>query len=196
MQFVEIDPQGHATNAGWAPHLDLEPIAPADLKLIEDVLAAPWIAKDLEQQALAHAGSFLVPEHFDEVRTRREKAVDKTLAAVHERLVKEINFWSDRYIKLQEDIAAGKDVRLTLENVRRTIDDLTARRESREKELLAMRHVVSATPGGARRRVGDSQGAIAAAQGSARLVGGCRCAQPHRAHRHAGGDERRTRAGP
>ncbi|MEJ5270143.1 MAG: helicase-related protein, partial [Hydrogenophilus sp.] len=134
MQFVEIDPQGHATNAGWAPHLDLEPIAPADLKLIEDVLAAPWIAKDLEQQALAHAGSFLVPEHFDEVRTRREKAVDKTLAAVHERLVKEINFWSDRYIKLQEDIAAGKDVRLTLENVRRTIDDLTARRESREKE--------------------------------------------------------------
>mgnify|MGYP001179546491 FL=1 len=146
MQFVEIDPQGHATNAGWAPHLDLEPIAPADLKLIEDVLAAPWIAKDLEQQALAHAGSFLVPEHFDEVRTRREKAVDKTLAAVHERLVKEINFWSDRYIKLQDDLAAGKDVRLTLENVRRTIDDLTARRESREKELLAMRHVVSATP--------------------------------------------------
>jgi len=68
------------------------------------------------------------------------------LAAVHERLVKEINFWSDRYIKLQDDIAAGKDVRLTLENVRRTIDDLTARRESREKELLAMRHVVSATP--------------------------------------------------
>jgi superfamily II DNA or RNA helicase len=146
MQFVEIDPQGHAINAGWAPHLDLEPIAPADLELIEDVLAAPWIAKDLEQQALAHAGSFLVPEHFDEVRTRREQAVDKTLAAVHERLVKEINFWSDRYIKLQDDLAAGKDVRLTLENVRRTIDDLTARRESREKELLAMRHVVSATP--------------------------------------------------
>ena len=72
--------------------------------------------------------------------------MDKTLAAVHERLVKEINFWSDRYIKVQEDIAAGKDVRLTLENVRRTIDDLTARRESREKELLAMRHVISATP--------------------------------------------------
>jgi hypothetical protein len=73
--------------------------------------------------------------------------VDKTLAAVHERLVKEINFWSDRYMKLKDDIAAGKDVRLSLENVRRTIDDLTARRESREKELLAMRHVISAPPG-------------------------------------------------
>ena len=146
MQFVEIDAAGTTINAGWAPHLDLEPLDASDMALIQDVLASPWIAKDLEHAALAHAGSHLVPEHFDEVRSRREKSVDKTLNAVHERLVKEINFWSDRYIKLQDDLAAGKDVRLTLENVRRTIDDLTARRESREKELLAMRHVVSATP--------------------------------------------------
>lgn len=146
MQFVEIDAAGTTINAGWAPHLDLEPLDASDMPLIQDVLASPWIAKELEHAALAHAGSHLVPEHFDEVRSRREKSVDKTLAAVHERLVKEINFWSDRYIKLQDDLAAGKDVRLTLENVRRTIDDLTARRESREKELLAMRHVVSATP--------------------------------------------------
>ncbi|MET3105434.1 superfamily II DNA or RNA helicase [Oxalobacteraceae bacterium GrIS 1.18] len=150
MQFVEIDPQGNTINAGWAPHLDMESISKADLALIQDVFAAPWLngtdAQNLEQVALAHASTHLVPEHFDEVRNRREKNVDKTLAAVHERLVKEINYWSDRYIKLQDDIAAGKDVRLTLENVRRTIDDLTARRESREKELLAMRHVISVTP--------------------------------------------------
>ena len=150
MQFVEIDPQGNTINAGWAPHLDMESISKADLALIQDVFGAPWLngtdAQNLEQVALAHASTHLVPEHFDEVRNRREKNVDKTLAAVHERLVKEINYWSDRYIKLQDDIAAGKDVRLTLENVRRTIDDLTARRESREKELLAMRHVISATP--------------------------------------------------
>jgi SNF2 family DNA or RNA helicase len=150
MQFVEIDPQGSAINAGWAPHLDLEPISKADMGLIEDVLSASWLSGQhgqiLEQVALSHAATHLVPEHFDEVRTRREKNVDKTLTAVHERLVKEINYWSDLYIKFQDDIAAGKDVRLTLENVRRTIDDLTTRRESREKELLGMRHVISATP--------------------------------------------------
>jgi superfamily II DNA or RNA helicase len=146
VQFVEIDPGGTAANAGWAPHLDMEPIGAADLPLIEDVMNAPWIAKDLDQVALAHASTTLVPEHFNEVKARRERQVDKTLAAVHERLVKEINYWSDRYIKLRDDLAAGKDVRLTLENVRRTIDDLTARRETREKELLAMRHVISATP--------------------------------------------------
>jgi len=146
MQFVEIDATGSTVNAGWAPHLDLEPLAASDMALIQDILAAPWIAKNLEHTALAYAGSHLVPEHFDEVRSRREKFVDKTLAAVHERLVKEISFWEDRYIKLQDDLAAGKDVRLTLENVRRSIDDLVARRVSREKELQAMRRVVSATP--------------------------------------------------
>lgn len=146
MQFVEIDTQGNTINAGWAPHLDLEPIDKLDMALVVDVLGAAWITQNLEQQALAHASMHLVPEHFDEVRTRREHNVDKTLTAVHERLVKEINYWSDRYIKLQDDIAAGKDVRLTLENVRRTIDELTTRLASREKELRAMRHVISATP--------------------------------------------------
>lgn len=146
MQFVAIDAQGNAGNAGWAPHLDLEPIGETDLKLVEDVLQAPWISQNLEQQALAYAATHLVPEHFEEVKTRREKHVDKTLRVVHERLVKEIDFWSDRYIKFQDDLSVGKDVRLTLENVRRTIDELTARRQSREKELLAMRHVISATP--------------------------------------------------
>ena len=146
VQFVEIDETGRATNAGWAPHLDMEIIQPADLRLIEDIFDAPWITKDLEGVALSHASTHLVPEHFDEVKTRRERSVDKTIAAVQERLVKEINFWSDRYIKLQDDLSAGKDVRLTLENVRRTIDDLTARLEARQKELRDMRHVISATP--------------------------------------------------
>lgn len=146
MHFIEIDATGSASNAGWAPHLDLQPLAAADLPLIEDVLAAPWITKGLEPVALAHATTELVPAHYNEVRERRENMVDKTLNAVHERLVKEINFWSDRLIKLRDDKAAGKDVRLTLENVERTIDEMGARLQTREQELRAMRHVVSATP--------------------------------------------------
>ena len=146
LQFVEIDQAGNATNAGWAPHLDLHPIDAADHKLIEDVLGSSWITRDLETVALGHASSRMVPEHFAEVKDRRERQIDKTLNAIHERLKTEINYWSDRHEKFRADLAAGKDVRLTLENVRRTIDDLTARLESRSKELRAMRQVVSATP--------------------------------------------------
>jgi hypothetical protein len=146
MHFVAIDANGQVANAGWAPHLDLIPVEHADRASVADVLASQWIHRDLESSAVSHASAQLVPEHLSEVRQRRERQVDKTLAAVHERLVKEIDYWSERHSKLKADLAAGKDVRLTLENVRRTIDELTARRESRERELRAMRQVVSATP--------------------------------------------------
>lgn len=146
MQFVEILPNGEAINAGWAPHLDLEPLSLADKPLIADVLSASWIVKDLEHTALAHAASHIVPEHFDEVRSRREKSVEKTLNAVHERLVKEINFWQDRVIKLKEDVAADKQPRLNYDNATRILDELTVRLQSRTAELEGMRNVISATP--------------------------------------------------
>lgn len=146
LQFVRVIPDGSATFAGWAPHLDLEPLAPADRPLLADTLAAPWLTAGLENRALALAAQTLVPEHFSEIAVRRIAHVDKTLAAVHERLTKEIDYWSDRFIKLTDDKAAGKDVRLNLENVRRTLSDLEARLGSRKKELQSMRHVTSATP--------------------------------------------------
>jgi hypothetical protein len=113
---------------------------------LAETLAAPWLTAGLENRALALAAQTLVPEHFSEIAGRRIAHVDKTLAAVHERLTKEIDYWSDRFIKLTDDKAAGKDVRLNLENVRRTLSDLEARLESRKKELQSMRHVTSATP--------------------------------------------------
>jgi hypothetical protein len=61
-------------------------------------------------------------------------------------LTTEINFWSDRYIKLSDDKAAGKEIGPNLDNVRRTIADLESRLESRKRELQSMRHVTSATP--------------------------------------------------
>ncbi len=75
----------------------------ADRPRLAAVLDAPWIRADLEQKALALAAATLVPEHYQEVAARRIAHVDKTLAAVHERLSKEIAFWSDRWMKLQED---------------------------------------------------------------------------------------------
>ena len=115
-------------------------------RLLEGRLAAPWIAAGQEARALALAAGTLVPEHYSEVAHRRITHVDKTLAAVHERLSKEIAFWQDRWLKLKEDGEAGKDVRLNLENARRTIADLEGRLESRKKELQSMRHVVNGTP--------------------------------------------------
>jgi len=146
LQFVEIDSQGNAYHAGWAPHLDLQPIDDYDRKLVQDILDAPWINANLEGLALNHASQHLVPEHYQEVKTRRERQADKVLAAVNERLVKEINYWSDRYIKLSDDVAAGKQPRMQPEMARRRVDELTERLAQRKRELEAMKNVVSSTP--------------------------------------------------
>jgi len=146
LQFVEIDQHGSAFHAGWAPHLDLQPIDDYDLQLVQDVLTAPWISTNLEGLALNHASQHLVPEHYQEVKARRESQADKVLAAVNERLVKEINYWSDRYIKLSDDVAAGKQPRMQPEMARRRVDELTERLSQRKRELEAMKAVVSSTP--------------------------------------------------
>jgi superfamily II DNA or RNA helicase len=146
LQFVRVRPNGEASFAGWAPHLDLEPLSASEHGLLTDLLAAPWLASGQEAKAVSLAASTLVPEHYAEVAQRRISHVEKTLNAVHERLSKEIAFWQDRWLKLKEDGEAGKDIRLNLQNVERTIADLEARLDGRRRELQSMRHVVNGTP--------------------------------------------------
>lgn len=146
LQFVRVGPDGQTTFAGWAPHLDLEPLPESEHALLSDVLDAPWLSSAQEARAVSHAATTLVPEHYAEVAQRRIDQVDKTLNAVHERLSKEIAFWQDRWMKLKDDGETGKDVRLNLQNVERTLGDLQSRLDGRKKELQAMRHVVNGTP--------------------------------------------------
>ena len=146
LQFVRVAPDGKASFAGWAPHLDYQPLPLAERPLLADMLASDWIRSDQEQRALELAATTIVPKHYDEVATRRIAHVDKTLAAVHERLTKEIAYWSDRWLKLSDDRAAGLDVGPNIEKFQRTINDLEARLENRKKELQSMRHVTNGTP--------------------------------------------------
>jgi superfamily II DNA or RNA helicase len=146
LQFVEIDQYGNSSNAGWAPHLDLQPIEDYDLKLVNDIVEAKWLKNNLEGLALNHASQKLVPEHYEEVKSRRERQADKALNAVHERLTKEINYQYGQAIKLDEDIKAGKQPRKQPEKFRRMAEELTARLEQRTRELTEMKNVVSSTP--------------------------------------------------
>jgi hypothetical protein len=146
LQFVRVDSNGNTSFAGWAPHLDCQPLDEADRPLLDGILNADWIRSNQEQKAIALAAATLVPEHYEEVATRRIDHVDKTLAAVHERLTKEIAYWSDRWVKLRDDKAAGLDVGPNLEKFQRTINDLEGRLENRKRELQSMRHITNGTP--------------------------------------------------
>jgi len=146
IQFVRVNQDGSAAFAGWAPHLDFEPFPPSDKSKLTELLKSPWISAELEQKAIGLAAGTLVPEHFREVSSRRIQHVDRTLKAVHERLTKEIDYLSDREIKLKEDKAAGKDVRLQIDTISKNLQDLQYRLDIRKRELNAMRQVQNGSP--------------------------------------------------
>lgn len=108
-----------------------------------ELLARPecaWIVRapgpNIEQQAQGHAIEHIVPEHIAEVRGRRLTWIDKTRAAVKDRLTKEITYWDHRaeQLKLQEQ-AGRAGARLNSAEARRRADDLQARLQRRLAEL-------------------------------------------------------------
>ncbi len=146
--YVEMDAAGGARHLGYAPYLDYRPLA-ADEPAIAAILERPecsWITRELEQRALAHAVATLVPEHLGELRARRAQWIEKTRAAVKDRLIKEISYWDHRAeaLKLQEQ--AGKPMaRLNSQEARRRADELQGRLEKR-LEQLDLEGQVSALP--------------------------------------------------
>jgi hypothetical protein len=138
MLYVELDAQGQARNAAYAPYLDFRPLREGEPSP-EEILARPecaWIAQGLEAQALAYAVTQVVPEHLEEVRRRRLELIEKTRAAVKDRLTKEIAYWDHRAEELRLQEQAGKpNARLNSQEARRRADELAARLEKRMQEL-------------------------------------------------------------
>ena len=90
MLYVEIDSEGYRRHLHYAPYLDYRGLAESE-PTPSEMLARPelaWISEDLEKDAQGEAIAEVVPEHIAEVRERRLAWVDKTRAAVKERLTK------------------------------------------------------------------------------------------------------------
>lgn len=148
MLYVEIEASGQARHLHYAPYLDYRPLR-ADEPDVNQVLSRPecaWIARDLEQQAIAHAVAQVVPAHLHEVRSQRLAWIDKTRAAVKDRLTKEIGYWDHRAAELKLQEQAGKtNARLNSQEASRRADELQARLQKR-MEQLDLEAQISALP--------------------------------------------------
>ncbi len=147
VHFVEIDQAGHIRAGGYAPYLDYRPATAEERAQLQETLAADWLdGETLESRVTGYAIEQLVPRHLTRIKTRREALIDKTLAAVHERLTKEINYWDGRANELRQQEKQGKvNVRLNADLAQRRADDLMARLD-RRKEELAQERQISASP--------------------------------------------------
>ncbi len=102
---------------------------------------------DLEAKAQEHAALHLVPEHLNEVRCRKLELIDRTVAAVRDRLTKEINYWDHRAAVLKDQELAGKSpARLNSGLARQRADELQSRLEKRLAELEQERKLAALPP--------------------------------------------------
>jgi superfamily II DNA or RNA helicase len=149
MLYVEIDAAGAARHLHYAPYLDYRPLQEGEPG-VDALLGRPecaWIERELEQQAMAHAIADVVPQHLAEVRDRKVALLDKTEAAVKDRLTKEITYWDHRaeQLKLQEQ--AGKpNAKLNSGEARKRADALQARLEKRLEDLKLERQISPLPP--------------------------------------------------
>lgn len=146
LHFVEIDDQSNIQSGGAAPYLDYRPLEDHELAAIERILSQSWLQQNLEEQARAFAIEHLVPEHFEEVRKEREELVVKTMAAVKERLTKEIAYWDRRAEELKLQELAGKKTRLSSGRARERCENLTQRLHDRMRELELQRQLAPQPP--------------------------------------------------
>jgi hypothetical protein len=146
MQFVEIDSENRGRMAGYAPYLDYRPITEEEKKIITPALESSWLREDLEPRVLAHAVEQIVPRHLEEVRRRREEMVTKTIAAVKDRLTKEINYWDFRANELKAQELAGKpNAKINSGKARQRANELEVRLRKRLEEL-ELERLVSPSP--------------------------------------------------
>lgn len=146
LQFVYLRPDGSGIDAGPAPHLDLRPASEAERAAIADLLGAPWLARGIEERALAFAIGRLVPEHLAEVKARRLAELDKIEREVRNRLQREINYWDARAARLREEERAGKQQRINAQNAEAIAQRLVERLHAREQELARERQIAALKP--------------------------------------------------
>jgi superfamily II DNA or RNA helicase len=136
MQYVEIESNGQPQNAGYAPYLNYRPLTESETSLVESPIAGLGLRHDIENQATSYAIAHLVPQHLQEIRTRQKDLIDKTVRAVKDRLLKEINYWDHRATDLRVQEQAGKpNAKLNSAKAQQRADDLAARLKKRLTEL-------------------------------------------------------------
>jgi len=147
IQFVEITEEGEVSPGGYAPYLDYRPAVEEEVTQIIDAMGQKWQEMNLDDLATTYAVQHLVHKHKTEVKERKEKLVEKTRAAVQERLTVEINYWDHRAseLKLQEE--AGKvNAKMNSAKARQRADELQRRLQKRMEELDQEKRISALPP--------------------------------------------------
>ena len=149
MIYLDFGPDGARGHVRYAPYLDFRPLG-ADEPRPDEILGRPecaWIDRGLEERAEGYATENVVAEHLAEVGEVRMSAINKTEAAVKDRLTKEISYWDHRAETLKLAEKAGRtNARVNSGEAAKRADRLQARLADRLEELNLQRRISAGPP--------------------------------------------------
>ncbi len=134
-------------DAGPAPYLNYRPLTPEERGLLEPLLTQTLAAPGLDTAALSYAIQHLAPAHLAEVRGTREPLVARTIAAVKERLTREVAYWDHRAEELKAQELAGRvNAKINSGKARQRADELELRLRTRLAELEQEKQLAALPP--------------------------------------------------
>lgn len=137
IHFVELKESGMSVNAGYAPYLDYRAATAEEQSTLHAwIRGQNWLTSGIEEMAKSYAISTIVPQHFMEVKSRKDEMLNKIAKAVKERMTSEIQYWDYRAADLKQKEAAGKiNAKLNSQLAYRRADELQQRMERRLAEI-------------------------------------------------------------
>ena len=148
VHFVEIDYDGNAVDAGYAPYLDYRAPTTEEIKHA-DVFAEElgWLQRDPDKLATDFAVQYILPRHIKEVRDRTIAHVSKVQKAVETRLRAEINYWDFRAGELAERENEGKkNAKVNSKQAEARANELAERLDRRMSQLQRQKQLSSMPP--------------------------------------------------
>ena len=146
-EYVQVSEGGEITDAGRHPYLDFRSPTDEERQLLTPLAAADWARDSLVSKALEHAIAHNVSHHLSEVEARVHPKVDRTLAAVQQRLGSEMDYWDTRVLRLQDDERAGKpNAKINSGRARRRSEEAEDRMKRRTAELVRQRKLSPLAP--------------------------------------------------
>ncbi len=147
LQFVEIDSKGKPRNSGYAPYLDYRPVTEKEATVLKPNLNTDVLSGTFEDKVMSYAISELVPAHFDKLKASKDNQVETIMAAVKDRLTKEITYWDHRAEEIRLKEQAGKNnSRLNSTKALQRADELQGRLEKRMNELKQEKQLSARPP--------------------------------------------------
>jgi len=150
-EFVTLAGTGGAMLAGAAPYLDLQPLPAQARPAAQSALTGDWLKTGVEQLATSWAVTNAQPQHLEEVREQLLPLIEKTRAAVRQRLVQQINFLDAEAARLRDAQSSGKTGRSrknrqSPDRLEVRARDLEARLERRTAQLDAEAQLAARPP--------------------------------------------------